>query len=378
MGIAFEIASKLAKVVQEFSINGLALSLGKQDIHFNRQRLSEILHTNGFMEKVEKGVVLANYQLIEREISQSQGLSCKAEFKQKEYISDTLLFGSLGLIVESLDVSDYEGADYIYDLNDTLTPDNLKEKFDLVFDGGTMEHVFHIPNALNNIFSMLKIGGCVIHGSPVNNYVDHGFYQFSPTIFYDYYYANNFEILQCSLFRHSQDHDKEPWMFMEYAPGRLDTMSFGGLDDKMYGTWFVARKTEKSTCSVIPQQGVFKKNMVEIQQKKIENYLITQIGDRGLILFGANDIADKMLQNQIIYDKTVTVIDSFKNGDIRGQHIQRINYLNNLEGQVVLITSSKYATEIMGLITVHNLQNKFEIMQFDTMKNNMMLSRAVY
>jgi len=47
-------------------------------------------------------------------------------------------------------------------------------------------------------------------------------------------------------------------MFMEYWPGRLDHLSFGGIDDgKLYGTWFVAKKMQNSQCSVIPQQGMY-------------------------------------------------------------------------------------------------------------------------
>ena len=62
----------------------------------------------------------------------------------------------------------------------------------MIIDGGTMEHIFHIPNVLNNIYRMLRVGGRIIHISPSSNYVDHGFYSFSPTLFYDFYQTNKF------------------------------------------------------------------------------------------------------------------------------------------------------------------------------------------
>src|SRR4051812_23647278 len=41
----------------------------------------------------------------------------------------------------SMDVSDYEGAEIVHDLNLPVSKE-LHERFDLVIDGGTLEHVF--------------------------------------------------------------------------------------------------------------------------------------------------------------------------------------------------------------------------------------------
>src|SRR5512145_477284 len=46
--------------------------------------------------------------------------------------------------VSSLDFSAYEGASFVHDLNQPIGPD-LHERFDTVYDGGTLEHVFHFP-----------------------------------------------------------------------------------------------------------------------------------------------------------------------------------------------------------------------------------------
>ena len=37
-----------------------------------------------------------------------------------------------------------------------LPPKRLEKKFELIFDGGTIEHVFNVPNALETVFRMLK------------------------------------------------------------------------------------------------------------------------------------------------------------------------------------------------------------------------------
>src|SRR5439155_8100430 len=51
--------------------------------------------------------------------------------------------------VVSIDISDYEGASLVHDMNEPI-PDRWKGQYDLVFDGGTLEHVFNFPAAIKN------------------------------------------------------------------------------------------------------------------------------------------------------------------------------------------------------------------------------------
>ena len=85
--------------------------------------------------------------------------------------------------IASLDFSDYEGATYIHDMN-VPAPDSLHERFDAVVDGGTMEHVFNFPTAIANAMQMVRVGGHLLLDLPANNCTGHGFYQFSPELFF--------------------------------------------------------------------------------------------------------------------------------------------------------------------------------------------------
>ncbi len=85
--------------------------------------------------------------------------------------------------VMSCDASAYEGAELIHDLNEPL-PSGWHERFDLVLDGGTLEHVFNLPTSLANCLHLAKPGGRVILFTPANNYCGHGFFQFSPELFW--------------------------------------------------------------------------------------------------------------------------------------------------------------------------------------------------
>jgi hypothetical protein len=84
---------------------------------------------------------------------------------------------------ESLDINGYEGASILHDLNEPL-PAELHARFSVVIDGGTLEHVFNYPAALRCALDAVRLGGHLIVITPINGYVGHGFYQFSPELFY--------------------------------------------------------------------------------------------------------------------------------------------------------------------------------------------------
>src|SRR5579863_5804643 len=83
----------------------------------------------------------------------------------------------------SLDANSFENATVIHDMNLPI-PRNLKQRFDLVYDGGSLEHIFNFPSAIANCIEMACEGGHFIGINPTNNNSGHGFYQFSPELYY--------------------------------------------------------------------------------------------------------------------------------------------------------------------------------------------------
>ena len=101
------------------------------------------------------------------------------------------LFESLGTKeLVSIDASRYEGASLVHDMNDPLPPEHAGQ-FDLVFDGGTLEHIFNFPSALRNCMELVRPGGHLVLHTPTNNWSGHGFYQFSPELFFRAFSADN-------------------------------------------------------------------------------------------------------------------------------------------------------------------------------------------
>ena len=157
----------------------------------------------------------------------------------------------------ALDVSDFEGAEIVFDLNRDNTPAELAEQFDLVFNGGTIEHVFHVPNALSHITRMLRVNGLAVHLNPCHNWVDHGFYQFGPTLFFDYYEAAGFEPLESALFLFDAKRPG-PWRVMPAPPEAFGAGLSGTFDGRTGLHLFMARKTASSRDTAVPTQSLYR------------------------------------------------------------------------------------------------------------------------
>ncbi len=86
-----------------------------------------------------------------------------------------------------------EQADMQVDLNFAVDQ-NLAGSAATILDGGTLEHLFDIRQALANIHQMVRQGGTIIHISPLT-WFDHGFYNFNPKLFKGLIKANGYEFL---------------------------------------------------------------------------------------------------------------------------------------------------------------------------------------
>lgn len=129
--------------------------------------------------------------------------------------------------VSSIDMSDYQGSSIVHDMNRPLwdsRPD-LAGQFDLVIDGGTLEHVFNFPVAVRNLMFLVREGGHILTANPANNLCGHGFYQFTPELMHRLYSpANGFRVDHVLLTqaRHmSVEMDPRPRSFRVVDPASL-------------------------------------------------------------------------------------------------------------------------------------------------------------
>ena len=112
-------------------------------------------------------------------------------------------FRALGAAeVSSMDASGFEGATYVHDLNQPI-PADLKGRFTAVVDGGSLEHVFNFPVAIKNCMEMVAVGGHYLGITPTSNFSGHGFYQFSPELYFRVLDEPNGFVVQKMVLYHS-------------------------------------------------------------------------------------------------------------------------------------------------------------------------------
>jgi len=176
----------------------------------------------------------------------------------RDFVHARVFFEMLGIHdYADLDKFDSDKPTYLHDLN-LPVPNSLRDRYALILDGGTIEHVFDMRQVLDNIVQMLKPGGCVLHIGSFS--MDHGFYGISPCLFYDFYSANGFEDFTCYIllvdFQNILKTYRNKHEYFEYRYGmNLQNLLDGSKQPLVF---FAARKANAGTDLSIPVQGIYR------------------------------------------------------------------------------------------------------------------------
>ncbi|MEJ6403540.1 class I SAM-dependent methyltransferase [Yoonia sp. 2307UL14-13] len=180
MGIPDTLATRLIELTKQQNLSGHMLMLGRQVFHGTRRGASAKMFAQAIKDHLP-------------------GMTEDDLRNPNDQYAETF-FRKLGFsAVDSLDMSDFENASIIRDLGKPIEKD-LHETFDVIYDGGTCEHIFDLPTAYRNVDKMLKPGGVFVAHSPGNNWINHGFYQICPEIVFGFWArAMGYEIITCEL-----------------------------------------------------------------------------------------------------------------------------------------------------------------------------------
>ncbi len=243
MGIPRGAARLLLAEHRRCAFFGRLLQLGRSTIYFTQRELE----------------LWARKQEVALRPPHRPALSHDPRLAEQGCIDDRTFFSQVGFdVVQSCDVSGWEGADYIFDFNRPV-PAELVGRFDAVLDHGLLAQLFHLPQALANLHALLRVGGRVVHAAvPSNNHMDLGFFMISPSFFHDYYLANGYGIdasYFCETFPywHRSRLYSAPWKVYRYEPGCLDHLNYGRYGGKQAAIFLVATRRSDSTCDTIPQ-----------------------------------------------------------------------------------------------------------------------------
>ena len=178
MGISINIAIQMARCTHLLKGKTNGIMLGRQKMHFRESWKRRLVRSLSYLD-----------------------IDTTAEklFQEDEFCEAFLQ--EIGWPpLESLDFSDIEGAEYIHDLSEPV-PAKLKKKFDVIYDGGTTEHVFDIAASFRNVHKMLKDDGIFMSCVGTDGWFGHGFYQVGPDIPWRYWGATlGYDVLGCWTF----------------------------------------------------------------------------------------------------------------------------------------------------------------------------------
>lgn len=83
----------------------------------------------------------------------------------------------------------------LLDLNFDRLPPEHANRYDVVINFGTTEHIFNQWNSFEIMHDATKVGGVMYHQLPMSAYLDHGYYCYTPLFFKELAEANGYEIV---------------------------------------------------------------------------------------------------------------------------------------------------------------------------------------
>lgn len=162
--------------------------------------------------------------------------------------------------IESLDLFD-PNSDIKHDLNSPI-PRKYHNKYKVVIDIGTLEHVFDTKQCLENYFRMVSEKGIFVLVTCVNGYFGHGLHVFNPEVLIDSLEKNNFKII-----------------FKKFSSSTGIEIEDPSIKKDVL-VWIVAKKTKPMKEFIVPQQEVWRhiyKSSTKKSYLKTDDSIISNI-----------------------------------------------------------------------------------------------------
>ena len=140
------------------------MALQQGVVEFLIRELLPRVHTRGRVMSLSRQNVTSPVKDMAAFLESEGFSSIPLEGKQK--ITSLEIFQALGFDqYDDVDFTASESCTMVHDMNHPVS-DRLASSYDLVFEHGTLEHIFDIRTAFANIVKMLKVGGTVFHLAP--------------------------------------------------------------------------------------------------------------------------------------------------------------------------------------------------------------------
>ncbi|MBM3646946.1 MAG: methyltransferase domain-containing protein [Alphaproteobacteria bacterium] len=175
-------------------------------------------------------------------------------------ISDASFFSLFcDATVRACDVSDYEGAEIIFDLTQGV-PDSLIGRFDFIYNGSVFDNVFDPAACMRHVARMLKPDGVVFHYEGAAH-ASPAYLKFTPDWLFDYHAVNRFADFQAYIVTYGNVH-ADSWSVYEWNAFVADddaaplTMPMRLGDEAMVVA--IAQNAPTATTELSPLQNIYR------------------------------------------------------------------------------------------------------------------------
>jgi len=156
-------------------ISGTVVTLGRNSVSLTGDQLDQLMQTMGVPKRPD-------FQY---------DIDADTMGRGRERITQESFFGAFSdARVISLDVSNYENAEIICDIQERL-PRRWRRSADFVYDGGSLDNIFDVAATLKNLSRLIKPGGRFLAS---NNGGPHptSYLKFSADWFMDFFAVNDY------------------------------------------------------------------------------------------------------------------------------------------------------------------------------------------
>jgi SAM-dependent methyltransferase len=239
MGLGGEAIEAIGREHAYRPITGDVVFIGRQTTYFTADELAAMLR--GYGHRVDAAAMEIDRSTTNRQ----QG------HEGKELVTDRSIFLALGIAsIRALDVSDYEGAEIVHDLNEPLPP-HLHGCADFVVDGSTLDNVFDPATCLRNMAALLRPGGRLL---TINAYTTQqtAYTLCSPPWYFDYFVENGFADCRVYVIVARRSRKNAFWL----DPAYIDRARGGTLGFSARGNVFIVALAERGATSTIDKSPV--------------------------------------------------------------------------------------------------------------------------
>lgn len=119
------------------------------------------------------------------------------------------LLKACGFRYSAIDIFDAEGT-ILFDLNREEPSPEMRNRYDLVTNFGTTEHIINQYLAFKTVHEMTKPGGLIYHELPLGGFHMHGYFSYNPLLFMQVAEANQYEIVMQAYGKNGRDFHPAP------------------------------------------------------------------------------------------------------------------------------------------------------------------------